>query len=195
MVKKADVIIVLGRELNDDGTMPRVLQDRVKKGVGLWKRGLAEHVLMTGSSSGMKGRKKGKSEAEVMKKYAEGLGVAPRAIIKEEKSKDTIGNAYFSKAILKRKKWKSVIVVSSKHHFPRARIVFEQILGPNFEVQTVSSSRLMLHHYLRYLFQLFVNDLELVLTKQFFSGVKPGDDKAIKKRLLSWHPYYKREKK
>lgn len=195
MVSSADVIIVLGGGVHDDGSLPTRARARVRKGVSLYHQGKAQKLLMSGSHSGHLGQMPQVTEARAMKKYAIFLGVPSRAILIEEKSKDTIGNAYFSKVnVLQRyKKWKSVIVVSSKDHFPRARIIFEHTLGPKYTIECVSSNPYALHHHLACFLGLMRNDVLLVETETFFLGIQKGDDKSIQERMIAVHPYYSRE--
>jgi uncharacterized SAM-binding protein YcdF (DUF218 family) len=52
------------------------------------------------------------------------MGVPESAIILEEKSRTTIGNAYYCLFIVKKARWKSVVLVTDELHMPRAKYLF-----------------------------------------------------------------------
>ena len=63
-----------------------------------------------------------RSEASAMKEYALSLGIPEMNILAEEKSKDTLGNAFFTKiTYLEKYNWKNVIVITSDFHLNRTK--------------------------------------------------------------------------
>ena len=70
-----------------------------------------------------------------MAAYAESLGLPRDAVLLEEESKDTIGNAYFVlRRHLEPNGWTSVRVVTSDFHVPRSTWVFQKVLGSAYDV-------------------------------------------------------------
>ena len=67
-------------------------------------------------------------EAEAMKEYAISEGVPTDLILIEQESKDTLGNAYFTKVnILEPNNWKNVLVITSDFHLERTKWSYPQI--------------------------------------------------------------------
>ena len=70
-----------------------------------------------------------------MAAYAERLGVPREAILLEEESVDTIGNAYFVlRRFLEPNGWTSLRVVTSDFHVPRTTWVFQKVMGSAYDV-------------------------------------------------------------
>ncbi len=118
--KKADVIVILGYTIDKDGTPSFIQDNRVAAGVYLYKKGYADKIILTGGNP-----VKGKSEAELMKKYAVELGVKKRDIILEIKADSTWENAEHSIDICKKHGFKSFILVSDFLHLIIAVMKFQ----------------------------------------------------------------------
>lgn len=109
---KADVIVVLA---GDKG-------DRVTYGVNLYKEGYSNKLLFTGGEE-----VEGRIEADSMKEQALELGVVEKDVILEKESRSTYTNALFTKELIQKYNYKSAIIVTSKYHMRRARLVFNKI--------------------------------------------------------------------
>ena len=74
-----------------------------------------------------------------MKEYALSLGIPEMNILAEEKSKDTLGNAFFTKiTYLEKYNWKNVIVITSDFHLNRTKFLFDNVLGPQYAIKYIS---------------------------------------------------------
>lgn len=173
-----DAIIVLGNR------SPAKLSDtarlRVDKAVELYRKGIAKNIIMSGSHDILLKNFK-KTEACLMKEYAIQKGVPSKYIIKENKSIDTITNAYYVKKILEKKNWKNIIIVTSKHHCKRSRYIFKKVLGNGYRIQTRPGGE----------DNAYEEKFLLKITRQFLDHIKDGDDRSIKKLILS--PIFKSE--
>ena len=78
---------------------------------------------------------KGPSEAELMKIYALKRGIFEEDIILEVDSRDTQGNAYFTKQIIRSKFWENILVVTSDFHLPKTKFFFDFVYGENYNLQ------------------------------------------------------------
>lgn len=119
----ADVIIVLGGGVVvETHALPFGPEERVAEGIRLWQDGLAPRIMMTG------GLVEGTdyTESNVMRAYAEQLGVPRENIIEEMDAHDTHENATNSKRIMQERGWKTALVVTSYFHTRRACEVFEK---------------------------------------------------------------------
>lgn len=120
-LKPADVIVVLAGEQ----------MERVEYGVSLFKEGWArkDRIIMAGGPAIWK-----YSWAGIMKEHAESLGVPAKQILLEDKSKTTEEDAKFTKKILKKNGYRSMILVTSPYHSKRASMIFGRIMGKDIKI-------------------------------------------------------------
>jgi hypothetical protein len=111
------------------------------------------------------------------------MGIPKSKIISETTSRDTVGDAVFTKRNLANpRNWQSIIVVTSAYHTDRTREIFSFIYGRPIDVVSAASDD-----------TLSLRASEAKSSEVFrgtFSGVMPGDDAAIFDRLTSSHPFY-----
>ena len=110
------VLVVLGRRLNDDGSMSMDLIKRCDKALEFFLREKPKKVLLSG---GAPNKKADRTEADAMKEYLIEKGVPQDKIIVEDKSLTTFQNAKFSAPIIKELKPQKVFVCSSNMHLKR----------------------------------------------------------------------------
>jgi len=109
---KADAIVVLGcRE-------SLRLTRRIERGIQLHRKGAAPILLLSGGGSGAE------PEAEIMRRAALAFGVPEAALLVEPNSRDTLGNARESAALLRARRWRKIVLVSDRTHLPRAALLF-----------------------------------------------------------------------
>ena len=112
-LEKSDAIVVFS---GDNGV-------RTEVGVKLLKEGYGDYLILSG----------GKvyddvTMAELMKNHAIKLGVDESKILIDDKSLTTYENAEFTKDIIEKNKFKSVIVVTSDYHTRRSKLTMEKSL-------------------------------------------------------------------
>ena len=66
------------------------------------------------------------SEAGIARRLLTDLGVADGKIIMEERSRDTLGNAGYTKSICQKRGYKQPILLTSAYHLPRAVDLFKR---------------------------------------------------------------------
>lgn len=105
--------------------------------------------------------------------------------ISDTNSRDTVGDAMFSKSnLVLPNKIERLDVVTSLFHAPRAEEIFRFVYGDALEVEILTDRDQGTHEQ---------REHELKSLKKFkasFSGVKAGDDKAIREFLIANHPLY-----
>ncbi len=133
---RADAIVVLGRGVNADGGLPLAAQSRVERAAVLYHSGVAPRLIVSGRCSLMAERQTPfVTEAAAMSRAAQALGVPASAVLIEDESRDTIGNAYFTaRRHLEPNHWTSIRVVTSDYHVPRTSWVFQKVLGDTVDV-------------------------------------------------------------
>jgi len=115
-----DGIIVLGGTIDAWG--PR--NERLLVVPELLRRYPNAHVLFSGGSGAL--IDDGDPEAKFAARLLNSLGIAPSRIILEDRSRNTLENAVFSKAIVQPKPGERWLLVTSAYHMPRAIGVFRK---------------------------------------------------------------------
>ena len=114
----ADAILVLGGETRKG--------DRVMHAAGLYQRGLAPLLVLSGTPIGFRTH-----EAEIMQRHAESLGVpADRILAVKHDAESTREEAEVVVPVLQNRGAKEVILVTSNFHTARAKRIFEKAAGP-----------------------------------------------------------------
>lgn len=181
---KMEAIIVLGAHISDDGILGEHAIKRVEKAVELYRKNPSSIIILSGKHSYLKRKKPAMTESMGMKKYALQLGIPASKILLEQKSLDTIGNAFYTKKILTRKKMHSVYLVTSDFHNKRAAYIFKRVLGKNYSIKPTSvnvKTPLDLRRKEKKIF---------TLTKKYFEKINPKNDAELELAILQLHPAY-----
>ncbi len=119
-----DVVIVLGGGLDPDATeisgRPEynAAGDRILRGYELLREGRARNVLISGGT--LDTRPEAPIEAEVLARQLQQWGIEPGRIFTEGTSRNTRENALESQKIIEQQGWKTLLLVTSAAHMPRA---------------------------------------------------------------------------
>lgn len=185
----SDVIIVLARGVEQDGSLPPDPMARVRKGVELYKAKVAPVIIMSGSWTYHQDVSPSRTEAAAMKDYAVSLGVPEATVIEETKSKDTLGNAYFSKKdFCEPRNWHNIVVVTSDDHLERSQYIFTKVFGPEYVIKYEVSERIITDEQYAKERKHEVNSMTIL--KQWIGGFADGDDAAIWHLMSTRHPAY-----
>jgi hypothetical protein len=124
-----------------------------------------------------------------MARYAAGHGLPALATFIEDESRDTIGNAYFvRRRWLEPSDWRAIRVVTTDYHIPRAAWIFNQVLGPRYDVafSAAPSDRFAASVAIRAREE---SDIAAFLA-EWLGGIEPGDMVAIERLITRDHPGY-----
>jgi uncharacterized SAM-binding protein YcdF (DUF218 family) len=113
-----DAIVVAGCKVDPGGEPSPTLRRRVRRAVELYREGRAPLLVFTGGVGDHP-----PAEAEVAARVAVGMGVAPAAIVREDRSTTTEENARFSAAVVP-PSVRRVLVVSDTYHVLRCEWLF-----------------------------------------------------------------------
>ena len=117
-----DAVIVLGAAVVAPGVPGPALVRRVEWGVGIFRARLARHLVLSGGRVGA-----APAESHLMREIALSLGVAGARIIVEDRSRNTFENAIYTGAIIRRRGWRRIVVVTDAFHLPRALYIFRRL--------------------------------------------------------------------
>ncbi|MDO8603542.1 MAG: ElyC/SanA/YdcF family protein [Candidatus Omnitrophota bacterium] len=118
--RKADAILVFGGGVGETGSPGKSTIERARYAVKLYKGGYADKIIFSS------GYIYNYNDAENMKLFAVSMGIPERNIILEQKANSAYENVIFSKEILDRNNWRSVLLVSSPYNMRRAALVFNK---------------------------------------------------------------------
>lgn len=180
---KIDAIIVLANKMDQNGLLNSESMARAKKAVEIFNERGISHIVTCGwayrDDSDIK-------IADAFKSYiVNSLGVNPSKVITEINSRDTVGDAYFTKINLALSlNWKSLCIVTSNYHVKRTQEIFSFIYGKDFSVEVYGTS-------VSYDISILSNELASTNTfRDTFLGVTEGNNIEILKRLRERHPFY-----
>ena len=124
-IQKADVGLILGSKVHVNGSPSIRLANRMDKGVQLYKEKFVPKLIVSGAIG-----KEGHDEAIVMKNYLITKGVKEDDIIVDSNGKNTYQSALFTKKIMLKNKWTSVIVISNYYHITRSKLALSKFGVP-----------------------------------------------------------------
>lgn len=186
---RAHAIVVLGRGLNDDGSLPPFAKQRVDRAAELFAWDVAPRIIFTGRCSLMHPGEPPITEARAMADYAESLGLPRRVMHLEEEARDTVGNAWFTmKRWLEPNDWTSIRVVTSDFHIPRTSWVFQKVLGLGYDV-AFSPAPTELSHTSVAMYAREESNILTFLT-EWMSDIRDGDPMALEELICRQHPGY-----
>lgn len=110
--QQADCIMVLGCQVKADGSLSHMLEDRLKRGVALYKAGAAPKLLMSGDHG-----RTNYNEVAAMKQYAIDQGVPSEDIFMDHAGFSTYESLFRARDIFKVER---IIIVSQEYHLYRA---------------------------------------------------------------------------
>ena len=178
-----DAIIVLANHMDANGVLNLESIARAKKAVEIFNEKNIPYLV----TSGWAYRKDSEIKIAVAFKHylVENLHVNPKKILTELNSRDTVGDAFFTKINLAVPlSWKKICVVTSNYHVERANEIFNLIYGNKFLINTYGAD--VIHDD-----SVVNNELSSInIFRKTFLGVEIGNDNQILSRLQEAHPFY-----
>ncbi len=183
-------IVVLGGGLTKEEKLPDQVKRRLDKALKISKKRKIDSFLTCGKYSFLltKEDRPQSTEARLMKNYLISKKVDRKKIHLEEKSMDTISNAYYAKTeyFIPQNETEGIIITSA-YHIPRTKYIFEKIFGTNFNlefegIETGANDRLLKRQG-----ELLNKFMEMT------QGMKTGDHQFLKDKFFE-DDYYKEER-
>ena len=111
-LENIDCILVLGCGVREDGTPSAMLEDRLRRGVELYKAGIAPKILMSGDHG-----QTNYDEVNTMKQYAIDAGVPSEDIFMDHAGFSTYESMHRAKTVFCAEK---ILIVTQEYHLYRA---------------------------------------------------------------------------
>jgi vancomycin permeability regulator SanA len=151
----ADVAVILGSKVNEDGTWSERLQKRVECGMNLYQTGRVKKIIVSGGFVS-----EGFFEGDKMHDYLIAKGIPDSVIVVDNKGNNTELTVKNTLALQQKMNFKSVIVVSQYFHLTRTKMLFRKYgfanvssVSPNyFEWRDIYS---LVREFFGFYFQLF----------------------------------------
>lgn len=186
--KQQEIIIVLAKGVNEDGTLTKESIGNVEKATEV-HRITQDKIIMCGRWSYTYTYTPKKTEAEAMKAYAITLGVEEKSIIIEDQSSDTLGNAFFAKKIIEKfDDINSIIVIAIDHHINRSKYIFGKVFGNRYDMKFIGVNSKSSADFFAKKQQL--EDETLSFLKRILDDVTPGNDLELQNVFDKVHPLY-----
>lgn len=133
-------LVVLGYQLNPDGSMKDELIGRLEKALSNYEKYPESYIIVTGGGTATQNQDA--TEADCMADWLINNGVSGDKIIIENMSKTTVENALFSYAIICRDypEIRNIAIVTSDYHIPLGCMLFgaELMLDRNHQLGEIS---------------------------------------------------------
>lgn len=118
---KADLGVILGNKVNNDGTLSERLTKRLECGLNLYKQGDVKMLMVSGGLG-----KEGFNEGDKMRDYLIQKGVPPEAIITDNRGNNTLKTVKNTVGLKRDYHIESIVVVSQYYHITRTKMLFRK---------------------------------------------------------------------
>lgn len=180
---KIDCIICLGKNLNDDGTLDWVFQERVNLAGKMFSEHPESLLILTGGKSHLDNRNDIPSQAFAMLKYLKDkMTLDETKVILEENGVSTIHQLCIIKRdFLIPQNFKNIAIVTDEVHEPRATILAKHIFGAEFNVEGYPSIVNIGGEYRKSIEKVEKEKYEITV-ESIVKKFEDGDDKGILER-------------
>ena len=175
-----DSIIILPHESDRDGNLLEDSLLRSDLAIELFNKGYSKSILTLGwdyrNDSNI-------TLSKSFKNYLISSGIPKEVIIENSYSRDTVGDAFFSKIIMKKENFQNLVVITSDWHLHRAKIIFNLIYGKKFKIKFLDVKTLN---------PSIKTKEEKDSLNKFYSTFSPmpSSDKEIYHIMKEKHPFY-----
>ncbi|MCH9853065.1 MAG: YdcF family protein [Alphaproteobacteria bacterium] len=184
-----DIAIVLGHEIDVQGMPDAQTKARLDKAAHLYYNGLTTRIMVMGwayrDDTSI-------SLAQGMKNYLISThnlsdDDTDNAVIANEESRDTVGDAFFSRQIYDKMQSqnRAIAVITSDYHTARAKIIFDFIYGDGYQIHVIGTISGIIEA------QQQAEQASLMAFYETFKQAHKGDLQSISAALHRLHPLYR----
>jgi uncharacterized SAM-binding protein YcdF (DUF218 family) len=180
------IIIVLGNFMDESGRLNLESSSRLDLAIDLFVNGKHDYIITCGWNYNSQYNF---PIAESMKSYIiQNSNIDCKLIFTETNSRDTVGDAIFSKInVVNKKSVTNLLVVTSDYHILRTQKIFSFVYGKKYRVEVEGSKNTHIKD------KALLEDESLKAFYETFKGIQTGNDDLILNRLCSNHPFYNGE--
>ncbi|MFC3158218.1 protein SanA, affects membrane permeability for vancomycin [Chryseobacterium arachidis] len=118
--KNADIAVILGSKVNEDGTLSTRLQKRLESGLELYKNRRIKKILVSGGLG-----KEGFYEGDKMKEFLVSKDIPDSLIVVDNLGNNTRATVENTLKLRSQLKFNSIIVISQYFHVTRTKKLFK----------------------------------------------------------------------
>ncbi|MDR6969593.1 vancomycin permeability regulator SanA [Flavobacterium arsenatis] len=118
---QADIAVILGNKVNEDGTLSERLEKRMECGLALYHSGRVKKIIVSGGLG-----KEGFYEGDKMKEYLIKHNVPDSIIIVDNLGSNTLATVNNTLKLKDSLNFQSIIVVSQYFHLTRTKMLFRK---------------------------------------------------------------------
>ncbi|WP_148229677.1 MULTISPECIES: YdcF family protein [Cellulophaga] len=119
--KTADIAVILGNKVNEDGTLSERLEKRLQCGLRLFQNGQVKKIIVSGGLG-----KEGFYEGNKMKAYLIKKNVPDSLVIIDNFGNNTLATVHNTIKLKDSLNFESIIVVSQYFHLTRTKMLFRK---------------------------------------------------------------------
>lgn len=119
--KNADIAVILGNKVNEDGTLSERLEKRLECGLNLYRKHRVKKIIVSGGLG-----KEGFYEGDKMRDFLIANKVPDTAIIVDNLGNNTRATVINTMKLKDSLDFKSIIVVSQYYHVTRTKMLFRK---------------------------------------------------------------------
>ncbi|MGI4864586.1 MAG: YdcF family protein [Janthinobacterium lividum] len=119
--QRADIGVILGNKVNEDGTLSERLRQRLACGLALYRKGRIRRILVSGGLG-----KEGFYEGDKMREYLLANGVPDSVVTVDNHGDNTQKTVRNTLALRSQLHFRSILVVSQFYHISRTKMLFRQ---------------------------------------------------------------------
>lgn len=180
-----DSVIVLACGINEDGSLSSDPKASVDIAADLYETNQTKHIIFSGNLSYKADITPPRSESDAMIAYAQEIGLPSDSLFQENESKDTLGNAYFTKVqyLIPMRLRKLAVILGPNHSLERVKYIFDKVLGGGYDVT-------FFEHNANQEGQPEREKKSLDVLKEWLDRVPNGNHEAVYQIMLAKHPGY-----
>lgn len=183
MSNSPDAVIVLANHMDTKGVLNKESSARVKKAVEVFNATKSKNLVTCGWAY------RPDCDIAIADAFKSTLiskfKINPQSIITEINSRDTVGDAFFTKinhAIPR--SWRHLCIVTSDYHVKRTEKIFKFIYGPSYCIEVYGAQ-------VGFQIKAIIDEQKsLEAFYETFKGVMSGCDSLILERMRIFHPFY-----
>ncbi len=176
---KYDAILIFGRGIGKDGSLPENIVSSLEKAYELFQQGVSRNLITSGKWGYSLDFTPPCTEAHAMAEYAKKLGFPQDAILEEGEASTTGSNCYFVKKLLKERGWKRILVITIPPIHTRILYNLKKVFGKGYKIKNIFADYRFPQD--KFIELKTTEKRKMKDVRRFYKPLVIGDDEAIYK--------------